>query len=147
MCIRDRVYLVTPSPLLEEAIGYLSGRLGLKVVLCSGFSKKCRCDVFLKDLGPDEILSYIVNASFVLSGSFHATVFSILFGKRFATLLPDEKTNERIEDLLSCSGLPDRIIRDEQMLGEHLFTEPEPCTEWKDRIEFSKERLQRELEI
>ena len=98
------VYLVTPSPLLEKTINYLKEKYNLKVILCGGFSKKCTCDEFLKDLGPDEILSYIKNAEIVLSSSFHATSFSIIFEKQFFTILPDEHTNERIEDLLNIKN-------------------------------------------
>lgn len=106
------VYLVTPSPLLEKTINYLKEKYNLKVILCGGFSKKCTCDEFLKDLGPDEILSYIKNAEIVLSSSFHATSFSIIFEKQFFTILPDEHTNERIEDLLNQFELSHRIISD-----------------------------------
>lgn len=104
------VYLVTPSELLEKCISKLSQKSGLKVILCSGFSKKCTCDLFLKDLGPEEILSYIKNAEIVLSSSFHATAFSLIFEKQFFTILPDTHTNERITNLLETRNLIDRII-------------------------------------
>ena len=112
------VYLVTPSELLEETIKCLSTRFGLKVILCSGFSKKCTCDEFLKDLGPDEILSYIYSAEIVLSSSFHATAFSILFEKQFLTILPDAHTNERIIDLLSHLNLLNRVVQNLAHVGE-----------------------------
>lgn len=114
------VYLVTPSKLLENTIDYLSKKYGLKVILCSGFSKKCKCDTFLKDLGPDEILSYIKNADIILSSSFHATSFSLIFKKQFFTILPDEHTNERIVDLLTQRGLTERIITDSSNLTAEL---------------------------
>ncbi|MEG0570839.1 MAG: polysaccharide pyruvyl transferase family protein [Oscillospiraceae bacterium] len=117
------VYLVAPSPLLDETIKYISNKLHVKVVLCSGFSQKCNCDIFLKDLGPEEILSYIAYADFVLSASFHATLFSIIFKKHFATLLPDENTNERIEDLLNWNSFTNRIIRNTKNLTPFLFDE------------------------
>ena len=106
------VYLVEPSKMLDECIEYLSKKYNLKVVSCSGFSRKFKCDYFLKDLGPDEILSYIVNAKIILSASFHATVFSILFKKQFFTLLPNIHTNERIINLLNKYDLKNRIITD-----------------------------------
>lgn len=114
------VYLVTPSDLLERVIKQLSEKYGLKVILCSGFSKKCTCDEFLKDLGPDEILSYIKNAEIVLSSSFHATSFSLIFKKQFFTILPDEHTNERITDILRIRGLSDRIITEKTELEAAL---------------------------
>lgn len=114
------VYLVTPSKLLEDTIEYLSKKHGLKVILCSGFSRKCTCDKFLKNLGPDEILSYIKHAEIVLSSSFHATSFSLIFEKQFFTILPDEHTNERIVNLLNVRGLSDRIISDSTDLKTQL---------------------------
>lgn len=115
------VYLVPASELLDKAVRFLSEK-GYKIVLCSGMRKKCYCDVFRKDLGPDEVLSYIANADFVLSASFHATLFSILFEKEFATLLPNKNTNARIEDLLTWTSLKDRIVRDE--LTEKILVKP-----------------------
>ena len=114
------VYLVTPSKLLDSVIDYLSSKYSLKVVLCSGFSKKCRCDVFLKDLGPDEILSYIKNASIVLSSSFHATSFSLIFEKQFYVILPGTHTNARIVDLLENRDLLNRIVYDNSNLDDAL---------------------------
>ncbi len=106
------VYLVTPSKLLEDSVAYLKEKYGYKIILCGGFFKKCTCDEFLKDLGPDEILSYIKNAKIVLSSSFHATAFSLIFEKQFFTILPDAHTNERIEDILSKRGLSHRIVNE-----------------------------------
>lgn len=114
------VYLVKPSVLLERCIKYLSEKEGLKVILCSGFSKKCTCDKFLKNLGPDEILSLIKHADIVLSSSFHATSFSLLFKKQFFTILPDIYTNERIVDLLNVRGLSERIITDSSTIELEL---------------------------
>lgn len=104
------IYLVTPSNLLNECVKKIKEKFNLKVILCSGFSKKCYCDEFLKDLGPDEILSYIKNATIILSSSFHATAFSTIFKKQFFTILPDKFTNERILDFLKLNNLDDRII-------------------------------------
>lgn len=134
------VYLVTPSPLLEKCIKILSEHYNLKIVLCSGFSKKCTCDEFIKDLGPDEILSYIKNADIVLSSSFHATAFSILFKKQFFTILPGEHTNERIEDLLRNIGLSDRIITSDLELVKKLNQDIsyENITNYKEYIRRSK---------
>lgn len=105
------MYLADSSPLLDEAIQWLSQKLGMKIVHICGFRKKCPCDYFIKDAGPEEILGYIANADFVLSASFHATMFSLMFNKPFATLLPGEKTNARIEDVLKLVGLENRILR------------------------------------
>ena len=142
------VYLVTPSLLLEKCISYLSKTYNLKVILCSGFSKKCTCDLFLKDLGPDEILSYIKNAEIVLSSSFHATSFSILFKKQFFTSLPDVHTNERIEDLLRIQGLYNRIIKNDSDLENQLSQNIDytSITNYYNKIADSKEYIKKAIE-
>lgn len=141
------VYLVTPSKLLEDCIKYLSEKYNLKVILCSGFSKKCTCDKFIKDLGPDEMLSYIKNAKIVLSSSFHATAFSLIFEKQFFTILPGEHTNERITDLLEMRGLSNRIVTDETLLENTLdgVIDYSKTKNYAEHIERSQEYLQRAL--
>ncbi|MGI6530174.1 MAG: polysaccharide pyruvyl transferase family protein [Clostridia bacterium] len=105
------MYLADSSEILDSAVEVLSKKHGLKIVHICGFKKKCYCDKFEKDVGPEEILGYILHADFVLSASFHATMFSLLFNKQFASLLPGEKTNARIVDILKLVGLENRIIR------------------------------------
>ena len=114
------MYLADSSELLDEAIRILGEELGLKIVHICGFKKKCKCDYFVKDAGPEEILGYILNADFVLSASFHATMFSLLANKQFASLLPGEKTNARIVDILSYVGLQDRVIHSTSELSKLL---------------------------
>ena len=104
------MYLADSGELLDRAIELLSKKMGLKIVHICGFKKKCYCDYFVKDAGPEEILGYILHADFVISASFHATMFSLLFNKQFATLLPGEHTNARINDILQYVGLDNRII-------------------------------------
>lgn len=141
------VYLVTPSKLLEETINYLKNKYNLKVILCSGFQRKCTCDEHLKVLGPDEILSYIKNAEIVLSSSFHATAFSIMFQKQFYTILPDEHTNERIEDLLEKRGLSHRIVKNNTAFDENFDAEINyfSINDYSDLINKSKKYLQEAL--
>lgn len=110
------MYLADSCELLDQAISILSKKMGLKIVHICGFKKKCYCDYFIKDIGPEEILGYIIHANFVLSASFHATMFSLLFQKQFATLLPGEQTNERIIDLLKYVSLGNRIIKRKEEL-------------------------------
>lgn len=114
------VYLTPKSDLLDATVKILQNE-GYKIVHICGFVRKCNCDYMLKDSGPDEILNIIYHADFVLSASFHATVFSILFHKQFATLLPNINTNTRIDDLLSYCNLNDRIITKEIQLNK-LFS-------------------------
>ena len=60
-------------------------------------------------MGPLEFLSLIDNAEFVVSNSFHATAFSIIYKKQFVTILPDEN-GERIEDLMELVGIKGHTV-------------------------------------
>lgn len=66
--------------------------------------------------GPKEFLWYIQNAKFILTDSFHATVFSILFNKDFLVFsrldqnLKHAGMDSRIEQLLKIAGLECRMF-------------------------------------
>lgn len=65
------------------------------------------------DAGPREFLTYIRDAKMVVTNSFHGTVFSILFGKKFYSVY---KENGRIENLLGFLGLKERHITEESQV-------------------------------
>lgn len=70
-------------------------------------------DVYLDGVGPAEFLSLILNAKYIITDSFHASVFSILFRKKFIVIdrYYDSDTmsrNSRIETLLQTFHLEER---------------------------------------
>lgn len=65
-------------------------------------------DVEMGDIGPREFLGLIKNAKAILTSSFHGTVFSVIYEKKFMSILP-KKTGGRIEDLLCKLNVRDRI--------------------------------------
>ena len=95
-----------------------------------------------------EILSYIKNAEIVLSSSFHATSFSLIFKKQFFTILPDEHTNERIVDILNIRGLSDRIITENSDIKNSLarMLDYSVLADYDIQVRASKEYLERALE-
>lgn len=60
---------------------------------------------------PEEFLELFKKADFVITDSFHATVFSIIFEKNFIDVLP-LGTGTRITSLLELLGLKDRVVSD-----------------------------------
>lgn len=76
-------------------------------------------------VGPEEWISHIRDAKFVLTNSFHCMVFAILFHKPFAVLAlsgKNEKMNVRIESLTKRLGLENRIIKTESEIARVLET-------------------------
>lgn len=60
---------------------------------------------------PNEFLGYFKNCEYVITDSFHATVFSIIFNKKFIDILPNG-TGTRIVSLLKVLDLEGRIVSD-----------------------------------
>lgn len=58
------------------------------------------CDKSFFDVGPLEFVNLIKNAQMVLSNSFHAVAFSIIFEKQFVVYNRHENINSRMRDLL-----------------------------------------------
>lgn len=63
----------------------------------------------LNALSPEEFLGYIYNSKYVVTDSFHGTVFSIIFHKEFYCV-PFKGKEGRIKDLLSRCNLSNRIV-------------------------------------
>ena len=63
------------------------------------------CDKCFYDEGPLELVQLVKNADFVLSNSFHATAFSIIFERQFAVFERKEEINTRMRDLLKSLGI------------------------------------------
>ena len=59
--------------------------------------------------GPLEFVNYIKNADYVVATSFHATVFSVIFNKKFF-IVPHRKTGARVTNLLDKLGIEGRTF-------------------------------------
>lgn len=73
----------------------------------------------IREKGPFGFLSEIYNAKVVVSNSFHATAFAILFNKDFYVLAREDcDINIRMKDLLNDLGLYDRYITDKKQFQD-----------------------------
>lgn len=61
-------------------------------------------------LSPIDFLSVLYHASYVVTSSFHGTVFSILFQKNFSAVQLESTKSDRIESLLSIADLSSRLV-------------------------------------
>ncbi len=60
------------------------------------------------DIGPTDVLALFANASYVLTDTFHGTLFSLHFGKQFVAFTPG-RDDPRIRDITERLGLSNRI--------------------------------------
>jgi len=64
--------------------------------------------------GPETFLSLIHNAAYVISNSFHAVAFSLIFNKLFFVVDRSEKINTRMRDLMNFIGLSELHLRNDE---------------------------------
>ena len=107
------VYMLEENiELLKDAKQYAE-KNKLNIIYISNISKKSQ--IILKKYTnaygatPEEFLSYIKNSECVITNSFHATVFSILYEKKFCTY-KTKHSFPRMLDLLENLGLSNRIF-------------------------------------
>jgi hypothetical protein len=109
------IYSLGYNKTIELLASYIAQKLNLRIVSIAGFRNNYTCDHRIRFAGPKEFLGYMAKASYVLTDSFHGTVFSIIFNKSFSTVISILKRGSRIESLLTAAGLYDRIANIENM--------------------------------
>lgn len=68
------------------------------------------CDKCFDQEGPQAFVNLVHNAQFVVSNSFHATAFSLIFHKQFVVFNREENINTRMRDLSQLGGVSNRLI-------------------------------------
>lgn len=114
------VYMIEKNKKMIALVNRISKVTGYPVVqrkLPGVFANECG-SFYTHD--PGEFLGDIEGAEFVLTNSFHGTVFSILYEKPFLSMLHSE-TGSRTADLLHMLGLESHIIYDPDEFRELEF--------------------------
>lgn len=79
--------------------------------ICNHWFEFYRYGRFLWAPPVEDFISLILHAEFVVSDSFHATAFSIIFRKKFLSIVPD-LVGTRVESVLSLFEFDERIINE-----------------------------------
>ena len=111
-------FLGTPDKFVIELIEYLSKKENLKIVFLPYDNEiGTISNAHRVSIGPLEFLSYVKNADYVLTDSFHGTAFSIIFERTFYVFPRYKKMTykqaTRITDILGKLGLEEHFILDE----------------------------------
>lgn len=137
------LYLTEANPDLYDYARRLSRERDLPVVELKG--AKWAEDVFPTDYtaGPAEFLGYLHRAACVVTNSFHAVAFSIIYQKQFMVFL-HRTLGARLRDVLRVHGLEDRIYRE--------GAEMDAAIDWdavlarsEENARLSKEFIRREI--
>ncbi len=85
-------------------------------------------DVSPTNIGPSEFLNLIRNANIVCTDSFHCSVFSILYEKKFFSFRRFKKntkhsTNSRLDTLFRMVGIDGRIMKGNEVISDCIDVE------------------------
>ena len=64
---------------------------------------------------PEEFISVIENAKYIVTNSFHTTVFALIYEKDFITV-PHAKRPARMQNLLEIAGLSNHLVEDVRIM-------------------------------
>ena len=78
--------------------------------LISLYSYYSWCDYSIVAKTPFELLAYFANADYIVTDTFHGTIFSIIFSRNFCTILRNINT-QKLKSLLSQFKLANRIVK------------------------------------
>lgn len=144
------VYDFDGNELIRDVALKLAKEKKLKIytVFKSNYSDKV-----IKNMGPIDFISYIKNAEFVISNSFHGTAFSIIFERQFAVVNRKEAINTRMRDLLNILNINHRLIGkkddfdnivknvDYNKINKYLKEKIKLSKSYLDRVVSSKNKL------
>ncbi len=100
--------------------------------------------VMTEGVGPKEFVSLIQHAKYVLTDSYHASIFALIFEKNFQYLLRFSKNdpnsqNIRVQSLFERLALHDRVVPEERSVLPEIHMEYDPIK--KKIAEFRTESL------
>lgn len=105
------VYDSEKSANLKKIALRIAKEKNLKIYNVSAF-KIGYADKELWGSSPLDFVLLVRDAEYVVSNSFHATAFSVIFGINFCVVNRTEKINERMKSILEDLGLQERLISD-----------------------------------
>lgn len=110
-------YILDPTPEKATELKNLANKLNLKVITITDRQNKLeereailtKCGV-ISHATIEEFVYHLMNASFVITDSFHGFCFSLIFNKPFYTLVNRSRGAARFDTLSSIVGCEDRMI-------------------------------------
>ena len=104
------IYQLEDNKEFDKIVNSISKYLNLKIISLNK-KKKYSNEINMPFIGPNDFLYLFKNAEFIITNSFHGTVFSLLYNKRNC-IIPHKQTGSRMSDLMNKLGLSDRVIKE-----------------------------------
>ena len=142
------VYSMEYSEWMAKTINKAKVRYHMPIyIVCGSKSARRLNGKKLYDVGPQEFLSLLIDAKYIITNSFHGTAFSIILMKKFWCISHSSK-NTRIENILNITGNSHKLIRsDSEKLEDKIIDGEESYQKIESLIALSKQYLEKYLKI
>lgn len=121
----------------QKLVSLIQDDIGLPMISASHFVPLSGAGIKpVFDIGPIDVLTLFKNASYILTDTYHGTLFSIHFDKQFVAFTPS-RDDPRIDDITDRLGLANRVAR----------TVEEAVEAAGERIEYGEVARARSIEI
>lgn len=104
------LFQLSLQPEAMRIAGKMAESMDLDLVCMASSSVSLKDRTVIDCASPEEFIGYMMDAAYVVTSSFHGTVFSILFEKNFNMLSFDENNSDRMVQMLELLGLEKRIM-------------------------------------
>lgn len=141
------LYTIIENEETFKVVNKISELTGLKIITLRRTNLKT--NNVLKNCytkGPDSYIELVKNAKYIVTSSFHGTVFSIIFNKMFFVNYGG-KENKRVDNLLSICKLQDRLIKSSKDLDNIKLKKEINYEQVNDIINKERERAREYLKI
>lgn len=138
-------YILDGNSEKNKIIHHISNKLNL-LTFKKQPDKTYKTELFVSDENKyvypkiEEWLCAFRDASFVVTDSFHGTVFSIIFNKPFIAISNSERGTVRFQSLLKIFGLEHRLISCYENLDDTLIFEKIDYSSINDKLEIERNK-------
>lgn len=119
-------YAFPPEPAFSKVLIKVEERYKCKVLILGGkrFAKHGN-HIHIDGIGPCEFIDLYKNAQYVVTSSFHGTMFSLIFKKPFTSIVaPSWHSDHRLSDLPNVIGFNNNFINGDEENPNPEFNNP-----------------------
>ncbi|WP_303837290.1 polysaccharide pyruvyl transferase family protein [Ruminococcus flavefaciens] len=98
------------NPSASKSIKRFANEKKLRIIQVTSINTFDYCDSMMIN-SPFDFLNYMYHADYIITDTFHGTMFSIILEKQFVVI--DKKKN-KVEELLACFHLDDRMVNENE---------------------------------
>lgn len=118
------VYYMEANDQIRNVIDYAKAKYKMPVLALCGGTQRLKGIKHLECVGVKGFIQRIMNADLIITNSFHASAFSMIFEKKFI-VVGHSKWNIRLDNLLQLANCNDKLVRTDTEISEVAINDAE----------------------